>query len=496
MFDMTTMRRLLPAMTALLLIPAVTAAQDAAEVLQRAAEAMGASDLKSLRYTDDGFGYTYGQAFKPGMAWPKITIHSHSRTLNYESASMRDEITMSRAEPKGGGGYPPVAQQKNDQFISGAHAWNQTAGGPVAGPRFINDRTHQLWITPHGVIKAAIRNYATLQKPDRSGRSGKGNGGKALTAVMFSEPGRFIATAYINAENLVERVESRMPDTVLGETNATTLYSEYRAFGAVKFPMRIQQSQGGFPVLDVTVKEVEPNVPADIQVPDAVRTAPEKVTADKIAEGVWFIAGASHNSVAIEMSDHLILVESPLNDGRAVPVIEQAKNLAPGKPLRYLINSHQHFDHSGGVRAAAAEGAIIVTHAGNVPYYERAFALQSKIAPDQFARSGKKAKFKAVQDNLVLTDGARTIEIHRIKGSVHNDTFLMVYLPAEKLLIEADAYTPQAPNAPPPSPPNPNNVNLVENIERLKLTIDKILPLHGRVVPIAELYAAVGKTMP
>jgi glyoxylase-like metal-dependent hydrolase (beta-lactamase superfamily II) len=480
-------QRLLP-VAIMALIPGVVHAQDAAAVLQRVSDAMGAGELKSIRYTDEGTGYTFGQAYKPGMPWPKITVHNHARTINYETGSMRDEITLSRAEPKGGGGYPPVAQQRNDQFISGTNAWNQTGAGPVAGPRLVNDRTHQLWITPHGVIKAAIRNHATLQKP--------GKGAKALTAVSFTEPGRFIATVFINADNLVERVESRIPDPVLGETDAVTRYADYRDFGGVKFPMKIQQSQGGFPVLDVNVRQVEPNTPADIQVPDAVRAASEKVTIDKVADGVWFVSGGSHNSVAIEMNDHMILVESPLNDGRALPVIEQVRQLAPGKPIRYLINSHQHFDHAGGVRAAVAEGATVITQAGNQAYFERAFALRNKIAPDRLAASGKKVKFRTVNDKLVLTDGARTIEIHRIKGSAHNDTFLMVYLPGEKLLIEADAYTPLPPNAPQPSPPNPNNVNLVENIERLKLSIDRILPLHGRVVPAADLYAAAGKAQP
>jgi glyoxylase-like metal-dependent hydrolase (beta-lactamase superfamily II) len=77
---------------------------------------------------------------------------------------------------------------------------------------------------------------------------------------------------------------------------------------------------------------------------------------------------------------------------------------------------------------------------------------------------------------------------------VHNDTFLMVYLPKEKLLIEADAYTPLPPNTPPPATPNANNVNLIANIERMKLSVDKILPLHGRVVPTSELYATAKAT--
>jgi hypothetical protein len=61
-------------------------------------------------------------------------------------------------------------------------------------------------------------------------------------------------------------------------------------------------------------------------------------------------------------------------------------------------------------------------------------------------------------------------------------------------LIEADAYTPAAPNTPPPAQPNANHVNLHDNIERLKLAVDQILPLHGRIVPLAELLKAIGKT--
>ena len=92
-----------------------------------------------------------------------------------------------------------------------------------------------------------------------------------------------------------------------------------------------------------------------------------------------------------------------------------------------------------------------------------------------------------------MKDASRTVEIHRIKDSVHADTFLMVYLPKERLLIEADVYTPLAPNAPVPNPVNALNVELVQNIERLKLGVDRILPLHGRIVPLAELHRTIGR---
>jgi glyoxylase-like metal-dependent hydrolase (beta-lactamase superfamily II) len=257
--------------------------------------------------------------------------------------------------------------------------------------------------------------------------------------------------------------------------------------------MRIQQSQGGHPTLDVAIKEMQPNAPADIQVPEAVTKAVERVTADRVADGVWFIAGGSHNSVAIEMKDHLVLVEAPLNDARSNAVIEQVRQLAAGKPIRFLINSHNHFDHTGGVRTAVAAGATIVTQAGNRAYFEKALATKSRINPDLLTKSGRRARIVTVGDKLEMSDGVRTLQLHRIRDSVHNDTFLMVYLPREKLLIEADAYTPLPPDAPAPAMPNANNVNLVQNIERLNLAVERILPLHGRVVPMAELNRTIGR---
>jgi glyoxylase-like metal-dependent hydrolase (beta-lactamase superfamily II) len=277
---------------------------------------------------------------------------------------------------------------------------------------------------------------------------------------------------------------------VLGEAAVVTRYSDYRDFGGIKFPTRIEQAQEGFPVLDLTVTEVQPNAPAVIAVPEAVRTDVVRVTTEKVADGVWFVAGGTHNSVAIEMQDHLLLVEAPLNDGRTVPVLEAVSKLVPGKPIRFVVNSHSHFDHSGGLRAAVAAGLTIITQAQNQPYFERVFAVPNRLHPDRLAASAKKPAFKTVDDKLVLKDAKRTVELHRITGSVHSDTMLMVYLPKEKLLIEADAYTPALPNSPPPEQPNPHHVNLVENIERLKLSIERILPLHGRIVPLAELYHA------
>jgi glyoxylase-like metal-dependent hydrolase (beta-lactamase superfamily II) len=276
-----------------------------------------------------------------------------------------------------------------------------------------------------------------------------------------------------------------------------TEYSDYREFGGVKVPMKIRQTAGGFPAFDVTVTDVRPNAPVDIRVPDSIREATNpyaRVTSQMVTEGVWYVTGGTHHSVAIEMKDHLIVVEAPLNDARARAVVAEVRKLAPNKPIRYVINSHHHFDHSGGLRAFAAEGATVITQEVNRAFFEQALAAPAAMTPDHLARSGRKGTVEGVRDRRTLTDGTRTVEIYHIAGNLHADGLLMVYLPKEKLLSQADTYTPPPLAAPVTTTVNPNAVNLADNIARLGLNVDQLLPLHGRIVPLADLNKAIGRT--
>ena len=139
------------------------------------------------------------------------------------------------------------------------------------------------------------------------------------------------------------------------------------------------------------------------------------------------------------------------------------------------------------------DGATLITSAMAKPYFERVFANPNAVAPDRLAASGRSARILGVDGRMALNDGPRRIEIHEMQGSVHAQGFMLVYLPNERLLIEADAYTPGPPNSPPPPVVNANAKNLVDNIDRLGLQVDRILPLHSRIATMAELNAQVGR---
>jgi glyoxylase-like metal-dependent hydrolase (beta-lactamase superfamily II) len=468
----------------LLLIPVAGYAQDGRATLESVAKAMGATTLNSIQYTGSGTSFGAGQSPAPGKPWPRFNLKSLSRAVNYETGSLRDEVVRTQAEdpPRGGANQPIRGELRQVFVVSGDQAWTVAADQTAtSAPRYIPDLQSQLWLTPHGVIKAAMASNATVQ-----GRT-----------ISFTRPGRLMAKVTVNDRNLIEKVEATVANPVLGDMPLEVSYSDYQDFGGVKFPMKIKHSAGGYPSLDMTVSEVKPNATVDIQVPDPVRQATNpyaKVTSQMVTDGVWYLTGMTHHSVAIEMKDHVIVVEAPISDERALPMLAEARKLASNKPVKYIVVSHHHFDHSGGVRAGAGEGATVITHETSRAFFERALTGSAKVSPDHLAKSGRKATVEGVKDKRVLTDGARTVEIHHIAGNPHADDMLMVYLPKEKLLIEADAYTPPAPNAPMPSPANPFSVNLADNIAKLGLAVDQILPLHGRIVPLAELHKAIGRT--
>src|SRR6185436_1753321 len=187
---------------------------------------------------------------------------------------------------------------------------------------------------------------------------------------------------------------------------------------------------------------------ATAQVREQVLSPPPVVVeSEEVAPGVWLLAGQSHHSVAIETMRSIVLVEAPQSDARTLAVIEKARGLRPGKPVDLVINTHHHFDHSGGVRAAISQGLTVLTQQGNRDFYERSvFPRRHTIQPDTLTRAPKPLRLLSVGDTYVRHDSLRTIAVYRIDGSQHSGSMLMVHLPAERLLIEADLFTPPAAN--------------------------------------------------
>ena len=226
----------------------------------------------------------------------------------------------------------------------------------------------------------------------------------------------------------------------------------------------------------------------------AAAAAVAEVRTEKIGNGLWFLNLGAPQALLVEFRDYLVIIEAPTNEERSLATIDAAKRLVPGKPIRYLVNTHHHSDHSGGLRTYVAEGIPVITHESHRRWYEREiFRNPHTLNPDRLSRTPHGPMIETVKDKRVLTDGSMTLELHLLRGNLHSEGLLMAYVPSEKMLIQADAFAPRPGAAPLPAP-SPYTTNLVDNVQRLKLDVQKVAHVHGGVSPWSDVIAAAGRS--
>jgi glyoxylase-like metal-dependent hydrolase (beta-lactamase superfamily II) len=268
-----------------------------------------------------------------------------------------------------------------------------------------------------------------------------------------------MVTGYINAQNLVTKVETRVQHAVAGDLPVEFEYSNYQTMNGVQMPTRIVQRQAGLQTFDATITAATPNPPnlTELLTPPAPpggRAGPPGGTplspaagfkpagppaAEKIGDGV-FKVGGNYTSLAVDMGDHILVVESGQSDARGLDVMASAKQAIPNKPVRFVVNSHPHFDHAGGLGAAVAEGATILTHRNNEAVLERLLAGPRTLIGDSLSKVSKRRAnvVEALGDRDVRkgTNG-KVVELLHIPNE-HSDGMFAVYLPAEKVVWTAD----------------------------------------------------------
>jgi glyoxylase-like metal-dependent hydrolase (beta-lactamase superfamily II) len=477
-------------------------------VLQAADKAVGTSAVNSIQYDATGWIRFLGQNFTADDDWNRVDLQSYTQTIDYASRSAREEyVRVQGNNPRigGGAGFPIQGAPRTTNFVNGTVAWTLNAQGqPQPQVEQAEVRQFMLWVTPHGFIKAAQQDPNVRVSDRHFVRTGR-----TLKVVGFTTMGKYRATGEFNDQNLLERVVTWIPSPVMGDMQVEIRYSDYRDVGnGVKLPYRVHMHQGDHPFLggrnfmDLTLTKASVNVANAAQtVPDAVRTAKApavNVTTTQLAPGVWLLAGGSHNSVAVEFRDYITVVEGPLDDTRSNAVIAAAKKVIPNKPIRYLVNTHHHWDHSGGIRAFAAEGATIVTHESNKDFYERiVLAPQPRtLSPDRlanfpFATTGPgPQRLETFAERHAISDGTQTVISYHVEGLNHSGDMAIVYLPGPKLLVSADM-GPPAPGTPAANV-SANSVALYNNIRRLKLDVTQHVPIHGNPSSQADFEKTVG----
>lgn len=514
------------------LVTGIAAAQippgyvDPEPVLLAAEKAIGADQLRCVTIAGTGYTGVVGQQRESGwnVDWPRgEPLTNYRRTINWETGTSREEFDrkpgLNPASWKYGSGWKggtPLQQHTRQTFaVNGKHGWHidGSDGKPIAASPDDAERWQlDLWMNPHGFLKAARKPGANPKAVWRwelgeSGRDGATTMPEKVMVVSIMVLGKYRVDATINKEHLLQRIHTWVPDAVLGDMNYEHEFANesYVDIGnGVRFPASWHHHDGwddnfgahntsaGHNGFGGDFREVTANSCADpLPVPDSVLQAAFRVRVEtqRLADGVYLLGGGSHNSVAVEFRDYIAVIEAPLDERRNLAVIEHIVQLIPNKPIRFLVNTHQHFDHIGGLRTYMHIGATIITHWKNFDFYKQDVLnyAQRTLDPDMLSlwpptEVAEGYQYETVRENYVLSDGHRNMHISYVQPLMHAEGMLMAWLPKEKIVIEADLYDPLSGNA----TPTEANRSFYNHVQRLGLDVATIAPIHGRAVPWAE----------
>ncbi len=461
-------------------------AQDAKTVIANAQKALG--DLKSITYSGSAKDVAFQQCganstdmMCKGTHDPMRPINNYVRVIDLTGPASRQTGATNNI---GAGGSTTLApgtfsQQVTPQQANVSQPWNNSL---------------EFYITPWGFLKGAAENNATVSK-----RKVDGKNYTVLTwspMVKAASGKNYVINGYVNEQNIVDRVETWLGENIMGDMHILATYTGWKDFGGVMAPSKIVQTRGGWPFFEVNVAAAKAN-PPDVAtlVPIAAPAgrgggggggapgggAPPAltVTSEKLGDGLYRLTtgNGSYDSVIVEFKDYIMMLEAGQSIARGQAYIAETKKLIPNKPIRYVMNTHPHSDHTGGLPALVAEGATIITQKNNEEFLDRALNTPRTLLDDVLAKNPKKAKIEAVTEKKVYSDGTRTVEIYHVAPVPHSNGLMIAYLPKEKVLFQGDF------SLTPGQPANDHVKALAPILTKLNLDYNRYINVHTSAAP-------------
>ena len=472
----------------------IATAQDANTVIANAQKALGAptsitysGSAKDVSFQQCGANAT--QMVCQGTHDPMRPIGSYVRVIDLTGHTTRQTGTTNNIGPGGSTAVAPGVffQQVTPQQADLSQPWAQSL---------------DLYLTPWGFLNGAAANHATA--------SSKRVDGKKYTVLSWSPAVKapsgksYTINGYVNDKNLVERVETWLGENIMGDMHILATYSGWQDFGGTMAPAKIVQTRGGWPFFEVDVTGAKANPPDLASLAPAPANRPAgpppgaggppalNVTTEKLGDGLWRLTtgNGSYDSLVVEFKSYIMMLEAGQSVARGSAYIAEAKKLVPNKPIRYVMNTHPHADHTGGLPALVAEGATIVTQENNKKFLDGALNTPRTLLDDVLAKNPKKARIETVAEKKVYSDGTRVVEMYHIYPAPHSNGLIIAYIPKEKVLFQGDF------SVTPGQPANDHVKALVPALEKIKLTdFDRYINVHASAAPQtrADVWAAVGK---
>jgi hypothetical protein len=479
------MTRLHATIFTLLCLTACSRTSPDMQLIHDAAEALGGSakiqQMKTLNIEGEGTAWNLGQNITPDVELPVWKVNEFRRAIDPANGRMRLKQVRTAQFL-----LASSSVQRSEQGIDAEFGYNVSEDGMASrtSEAVVRDRRLEMLHHPLTIVRAALEpnakvaNRQVVNEYDR--------------VEVTTAQGDVLTLDVDRSTKLPRRVASMSYNANLGDVAIETSFEDYQTVDGLKTPSRLVTKLDKYPQLDLRITRTALDAetgdlaaPAEVKALSLPPAAAVTVTAEEVAKGIWWLAGSgNHRSILFEFDDHLVLFEAPLNEVRTKAVIDTARTLRPEKPLTHVIMSHHHFDHSGGLRIAVAEGLTVITHRANVEFFKELVARKHSIVQDALARNPQPLKIEPVDDERTLKDAAMEVRLYHVKDNPREGTNLFAYIPRDRIMVQADLYDSTWMR-------HPWGNNLPFNLARHKLQVVKNVPVHGAI----QTYGDVLKTI-
>lgn len=359
--------------------------------------------------------------------------------------------------------------------VAGVHRNNVAADTTSWG------RQLEIWLTPWGFVKGAQQQGAQAETAMLDGMPVTRFSWQSPDSMVSPSGRHYTVNGYVNADNLVVRTETWVEDAFMGDLHVAENFADYRSHNGLMVPASIEQQRAGGGVFGVTVAAASAN-PADLAAlmtppqntggggfggPPGGGEQPDDLT-EQVGEGVWLVNGA-YVSMVVEYPDYLVVIEAGQSESRGEQILAQIREHISDKEIRYIVNSHPHSDHTGGLVPFIREGATLVTHDNNVDFLRMALSTPRTLLGEETLQP----QVMGVSGVGMLGDATTPIELHSVPN-LHTDGMLVPVLPNAGIMFEADFTLPQ-----PGAEANPFVKTLARYVRDNDVQFDRFLAVHA-----------------
>lgn len=289
-------------------------------------------------------------------------------------------------------------------------------------------------------------------------------------------------------------------ETMLGDVDAEYRYSGYRPVGEVMLPFRHEIIKDGQPYSSMNYSEIRINDPSALAVftvPEDVRQQADQAAAEeawaplqwnRVSETVFHVVAFSHHSMVVEFPDFVAIIEGPYTEAQSM-TLERLIEDNIGKPVRYVIPTHPHYDHTGGLRALAAAGASVLTAAGHEDEIRAIIESPHSNPPDALAlrvaagvEVGQVELFSGMTE---ISNGGQSLYLYEVETIPHVNPKVLAFVEADGILFQSDLFF---------GGPGPDATALFNALQELELEVTQIVGGHGGILPYTSLLEANAAT--